>query len=113
MHGLLHKIWVVLFAFMIFGLLAMAPVNKYQKSYIDTYRKMQAKPQLHLDANYKYADYVNDGGDSRVANKLFKKWANDYSSVLNNKPRGSVSNSVKPYFIRDKHNPKILYPYRR
>ncbi len=113
MHGLLRKIWVVLFVFMIFGLLAMTPVDKYQKSYINTYRKMQAKPQLHLDANYKYADYIDDGGDSKVASKLFKKWTNDYSSVLKNKPKENDSKSVKPYFIRDKYNSKILHPYRQ
>lgn len=112
MHGFLHKIWVVLFVFMIFGLLAMAPVNKYQKSYINAYRKMQAKPQLHLDANYKYADYINEGGDSRVANKLFKKWSNDYSSVSKTKQKVHSQTSIKPYFIRDKKNPKVLHPYR-
>lgn len=90
----------------------MAPVNKYQKSYIDTYRKMQAKPQLHLDANYKYADYIEDGGDSKVANRLFKKWANDYSSILKDESKVSPQKLVRPYFIRDKHNPKILHPYQ-
>lgn len=98
---------------MIFGLLAMAPVNKYQKSYINAYRKMRVKPQLHLDANYKYADYIEDGGDSRVANKLFKKWTNDYDSILKDESRRYHRKVVRPYFIRDKRNPKILYPYRR
>ena len=98
---------------MIFGLFAMTPVDKYQKSYVNAYRKIYAKPQLHLDANYKYADYIDDGGDSKVANRLFKKWANDYSSILKEEPKVYTKKSIKPYFVRDKNNPRILHPYRQ
>lgn len=115
MTGFLHKIWVVLFAFMIFGLMALAPVEKYQKSYMQTYRHIRKKTQKHLDANYKYADFVEDGGDVKVANKLFKKWANereaggDENAKRINKNKSGVR---KPYFVRDKYNPNILHPYR-
>ncbi len=101
---------------MIMGLLALAPVRKYQKAYINMYRNVQAKPQKHLDANYKYADFVEDGGDVKVANKLFKKWANepviDVRLRWNNLNNPNKQKIRKPYYIRDKYNPNILHPYR-
>lgn len=117
MHGFLHKIWVVLFAFMIFGMLALVPVDKYQKSYMATIHRVQKRPQWHLDANYKYADYMEDGGDSQTANKLFVKWVKgefigENSEQKNFKKVPSTSKR-KPYFIRDKYNPNILHPYRQ
>lgn len=108
MNGFLHKIWVVLFAFMIFGLLALVPVDKYQKAYMDEYHRIKSKPQRHIDANYKYVDYIEDGGSPEAVDLFFK------DSKINYKKRYSRPRNKrrKPYYRRDKYNPNILYPYK-
>ncbi len=109
MHGLLKKVWVVLFFFMILGLLAMVPLDKYQKAYLDEYHRIKAKPQKRVDAAYTYVEYLENGGEPtstltapEAYNKTFRP-----RRVIFNDPR-----KRKPVYIRDKNNPKILHPYR-
>lgn len=108
MNGFLHKIWVVLFAFMIFGLLAWVPVDKYQKAYMDEYHRFKAMPQKRIDASYKYVEYIENGGYPEVAKSFFDE--------PRMKPRKRFHRynprHRKPYFIRDKYNPNVLHPYR-
>ncbi|MBD5403217.1 hypothetical protein HDR58_10555 [bacterium] len=109
MEGFIHKIWVVLFAFMIFGMLAWVPVGKYQKSYMDAYHAAKNKPQEHVDQAYNYADYVENGG----APNSYQLTPQDYYKKYKIRRRNvQKTTKRKPYYIRDKHNPKILHPYR-
>lgn len=105
MMNLLKKIWVVLFAFMIFGILSWVPIDKYQKVYLNKFHRIKLRPQEHHDNQIQYAEYIEDGGAP-----------NSKQRVPSSEKLFSTSDSVpkkrKPYFIRDKNNPQILYPYR-
>lgn len=105
MESLLKKIWVVLFVFMIFGILSWIPVDKYQKAYLDEFHRINVRPQLHYDNGVKYAEYIEDGGDPN-SKQIVPSSEKLFSTSDNLPPKR------KPYFIRDKNNPKILYPYR-
>ncbi len=106
MENFLRKIWVVLFAFMIFGILAWVPLDKYQKSYMHAYHRIQMKPQEHLDNQYRYAEYIINGGTPETFKKI------TYTFPKQRYYKKSYSYKRRPYFIRDKHNPNIIYHYR-
>lgn len=105
MEYFLKKIWVVLFAFMIFGILSWVPIDKYQKVYLNEFHRIKTIPQKHYDNGVQYADYIEEGGspNSRQIAPSSEKLYSTSDSI----PKKRI-----PYFIRDKHNPKILYPYR-
>lgn len=119
MDNNLKKIYAWLFIFMIFGLLAYIPVEKYQKKYIETYHQIQNVPQEHIIKNYKYADYVQEHGIfSRYTYAIFFKYPRVLNSSGNKQIQPSTPEHVfsdpkysKPHFIRDKKNPNILHPY--
>lgn len=100
MMSFLRKIWVVLFAFMIFGMLAWVPVDKYQKSYMNKLHQEKAKPQKRVDEAYKYVEKVEDGAIDVTPQKPVHR------------PRRHFRAGRKPFFVRDKNNPNILYPYK-
>lgn len=101
MMSWLRKIWVILFAFMIFGLLAWVPVDKCQKSYMDKLHKEKIKPQKRIDDTYKYVEKIEEGAiDSNSQKEVAPK---------TKKP---IRTGRKPFFIRDRKNPNILYPYK-
>lgn len=101
MMSCLRKIWVVLFAFMIFGLLAWVPVGKYQKTYMNKLHEEKAKPQKRIDETYKYVEKIEDGTIDSTPQK-----------EVTSKPKKQIHIGRKPFFIRDKKNPNILYPYK-
>lgn len=100
MMSFLRKIWIVLFAFMIFGMLAWVPVDKYQKSYMNKLHQEKAKPQKRVDEAYKYVEKVEDGAIDVTPQKPVPR------------PRRHFRTGRKPFFVRDKNNPNILYPYK-
>lgn len=100
MMSFLRKIWVILFAFMIFGMLAWVPVDKYQKSYMNKLHQEKAKPQKRVDEAYKYVEKVEDGAIDVTPQKPVQR------------PRRHFRAGRKPFFVRDKNNPNILYPYK-
>ena len=100
----LKKIWFFAFVFTIFGLLALVPLDKYQKSYMKEFHKIKAKPQQHVDDQIRYVQYIEQGGDP-IPNQKIPANTTNRSKKIDSRHR-------KPYFIRDKHNPNILYPYR-
>ena len=110
MEHFFRKILVVLFAFMIFGLLALVPVDKYQKAYMKEFYRIKSKPQDHIDNAYKYVEHIEDGGspNSKQLNPNYHNNSNYRQVVRKNK----FSPRRKPYFIRDKYNRNIIYPYR-
>lgn len=101
MMSWLRKIWVILFAFMIFGLLAWVPVDKYQKSYMNKLHKEKAKPQKRINEAYKYVEKIEEGSIDSTPQKEVRL-----------KPKKQIHTGRKPFFIRDKKNPNILYPYK-
>lgn len=111
MDRILKKIWVVLFFFMILGLMMLIPVDKYQKVYLDAYHRKKAAPQKRVDAAYTYVEYLNDGGEPTNTMTAPISYTNrqvpqrlKYSAIN--------SNHRKPLYIRDKNNPNVLHPYR-
>lgn len=45
---------------MIFGLIAMIPIGKYQRKYMHTYHRIKAKPQEHINRTYEYVEKVEN-----------------------------------------------------
>lgn len=106
MEGFLRKIWVVLLAFTIFGILSWVPVDEYQKSYMDKLHAIKSKPQKRVESSYMYVDYIEDGGAPNSTYTYYEPPAKKHRRKhMNQRHR-------KPYFIRDIKNPNILYPYR-
>ena len=104
----LKKIWFFAFVFTIFGLLALVPLDKYQTSYMNEFHKIKAKPQKHVDEQIRYVQYLEEGGEPTANYKIpVDNYNNKNKNKKLNDPRYR-----KPYFIRDKNNPNILYPYR-
>lgn len=108
MHGLLKKIWVLLLFFTVLGLLAMVPLDKYQKAYLDEYHRIKARPQKRVDDAYKYVEYLENGGEPTQTLTVPESYGKTFRprKVTFNDPRHR-----KPVYIRDKNNPKILHPY--
>lgn len=105
MESFLKKIWVILFVFMVFGIMALVPVDKYQKIYLDEFHKQKAKPQQHLDSIFKYVE--NFETDNEIPNPHIPK-----NKITRPNPVKIKKDVRKPYYIRDKNNPNILYPYK-
>ena len=101
MMSFLRKIWVVLFAFMIFGMLAWVPVDKYQKSYMNKLHQEKAKPQKRVDDAYKYVEKVEEGAIDTTSQETIQV-----------KSKKNARTGRKTFFVRDKNNPNILYPYK-
>lgn len=101
MMSFLRKIWVVLFAFMIFGMLTWVPVDKYQKSYMNKLHQEKAKPQKRVDDAYKYVEKVEEGAIDTAPQKTVRV-----------RPKKHIRQGRKPFFARDRKNPNILYPYK-
>lgn len=105
MVRILKKVWILLIAVTIFGLLSMVPLDKWQKVYLDEFHRLKARPQQRVDSSYKYVEYLENGGTPN------KEQIVPTTEDVDSKP--AEKNTIrKPYFIRDKNNPKILYPYR-
>lgn len=104
MDSFLRKIWVVLFAFMIFGMLAWVPVGKYQRAYMAEFHRIKAKPQKRIEETYKMIDAIEDGAEIPQQPQI----------VQNPPPPPKPINKGKrkPFFIRDKRDARILYPYK-
>jgi len=107
MDKTLKKLWIFLIAFTIFGLLSLIPLDKYQKVYMDEFHRLKARPQKRVDSSYKYAEYIENGGTPNSSQTVPEATVESGSDKAAKK-----SGPRKPYFIRDKNNPKILYPYK-
>lgn len=107
MEHFLRKIWVVLLAFTVFGILSWVPVDKYQKVYLDEFHRIKAKPQKRVDYAYKYVEYIEEGGDPNSRQSIMPDFREKQIARRNLNPRYR-----KPYYIRDKYNRNILRPYR-
>ena len=101
MMSFLKKMWVILFAFTIFGMLAWVPVDKYQKSYMNKLHQEKAKPQKRVDDAYKYVEKVEEGAIDMTSQETIQV-----------KSKKNARTGRKPFFVRDKNNPNILYPYK-
>lgn len=114
MVNILKKIWLVLFVFMIFGLLALVPIEKPQRAYMQGIKELNEIPQKRVNHNYKYVEYIEEG-NTPIQFEDFHKILTEYEKFLQRKSQSRTSKNPrkrKPYFIRDKNNPKILYPYK-
>lgn len=95
---------------MIFGILSWVPVDKYQKAYLDEFHRVKAKPQKRIDSAYRYVEHIDNGGipnSYQVAPNDLRRHA---SKRLERKNK--LNRYRKPYYIRDKYNRSIIYPYR-
>lgn len=101
MMSFLKKMWVILFAFTIFGMLAWVPIDKYQKLYMNKLHQEKAKPQKRVDEAYKYVEKVEEGAIDTTPQETIQV-----------KPKKDAQTGRKPFFVRDKNNPNILYPYK-
>lgn len=101
---------------MILGLMTFVPVEKYQKSYIDTFKNIHSIPQKRVDHNYKYVEYIEEGGIPIPFETFHSNLSKAEEKIKRNfrcNKKEEDPRKRKPYFIRDEHNPRILYPYRR
>lgn len=124
MRNFAKNLWITLFVIMIMGLLFTIPVGKYQLNY-DKYRyKLRNSPQRHVEAVERFVDYVQDGADVdvlpfRAPKEFYLDEEYDYQKYYKaehvkriEKTKNEDNKYAHPYFVRDKNNPKILYPYR-
>lgn len=83
----------------------LTPIFKYQKSFEEYIKNANALPKEQLDYSIYYAGYVDAGGTLSYSQfiKLHK--------MLDKKNDPLKPQKRRPYYIRDKHNPNILYPY--
>lgn len=117
-HKILTKFFITLTAFTILGLISMIPMDKYQKSYMEQRQKIQASPQINVEATEKYVEAVEEGVEDTskgIQGHAPKKY---YSKVLQKKSdtkrkfKIKTKKHRKPLFVRDKKNPKILRRYK-
>jgi hypothetical protein len=99
-------------AFTIFGLLALIPVDKYQKAYLDELHRTKIEPQMHLDATYRYVDAIEDGFEDISKGILDNPPEKYYQQIVINQQNKiqKIKQYVRPRYVRDKDNPQILHP---
>jgi hypothetical protein len=116
MDRLIKSLWFLMFAFTVFGLLSLIPIDKMQKAYLTNLNRAKQEPQRRVDATYRYVEAVESGDEdiskgisSQPPAKYYKDDVNTYDKVNNANNR----KFLYPLYIRDKHNPKILYKVRK
>lgn len=119
MHDLLKGIWIVLWIFTLLGVLSLIPLDKYERIYVNELRRVKSEPQRRVDATYRYIEAVEEGNED-ISNGIFSdppaKYYDNYDYNNSAKyPLEKVKENKysRPLYIRDKYNPKILYPYPR
>lgn len=119
MYDLLKSLWVLLAAFSILGLLSLIPVDKYQVHYLNELDRYKSEPQRRIDATFKYMDAI-ENGEEDISNgflteppqKYYEPYKPKYSLNEREPVESSSENKYqRPLYVRDKHNPKIIYPY--
>lgn len=100
----IKRIWVGLFMCVIFEMM-LTPIYKYQEAYNDYMRHLIELPSQHLDYNVFYEGYVNAGGT--LSFDQFMRM----NRMFDRQRKKEEPQKRKPYYIRDKNNPNILYPY--
>ena len=61
----------------------------------------KAKPQKRVDDAYKYVEKVEEGAIDTAPQKTVRV-----------RPKKHIRQGRKPFFVRDRKNPNILYPYK-
>lgn len=115
MYDCIKYAWIVLTVFTICGLIAMLPYEKWQKAYFKEYHKIKHTPQHRIDATYKYIEEVENGNIDTENGIDFETYIKKLTKQEKEKPSTKILITKpyqKPLYIRDKHNPKILRPYR-
>lgn len=114
MQDMIKGIWVVLFVFSILGVLSMLPVDKYQKAYLKEFHRIKSEPQRRVEATYRYIEAIESGEEasSELSPEPPAKYYTDVTQHHNIQPPPPEPYK-EPLYVRDKHNPNILHPYRR
>jgi hypothetical protein len=114
MDDLIKYIWFTMVAFTMFGLLTLVPVGRYQKAYLDELHRIKMEPQERVNATYKYVEAVESGVEDVSKGILGappKKYFEQSIATTQSKTQKSKKYS-RPLYIRDKNNPRILYPVK-
>ena len=119
-HDIVKKVFWVLIAFTILGLISMIPFARYQKMYNDKRQQYRRSPQIHVDATELYVEAVmegdedtTDGVKTRAPRKYYLPFLNNDNKTSEEKSTAKVRKYDKPLYVRDKDDPRILRPYKR
>jgi hypothetical protein len=110
MYECLKKVWILLIALTLCGLLASLPVGKWQRVYLNQYYKIKYEPLRRIEATYHYIEDIEDGIIPEPDNAIFEKYVKKVK--IEKVPKPSEKPFQKPLFVRDKNNPNILYIYQ-
>ncbi len=119
MYDILKSLWLLFAAFSLLGLLSLVPVGKYQSLYLNELNRYKTEPQRRIDATFKYIEAI-ENGEEDISSGFSAEPPAKYYEV--HKPKYNVKEFQeakenrdklyqRPLYVRDKHNPKILYPY--
>ena len=114
MYETLKYVWICLSVFTVCALIAFLPFDRWQKAYLDEYHRLKYEPQRRIEATYKYLEDVEDGKisiDDGVNFEAYLGSVTPKKTATAKLPR-PVKPYQKPLYVRDKHNPRILHPYR-
>lgn len=79
-----------------------------------TLKRIQSEPQRRVDAIYRYIEAIENGEDTSAyisSEPPRKYYAQEETGNTLNKARPE-QRYKRPLYVRDKHNPRILHPYR-
>lgn len=99
--------------FTIFGLLALIPIGKIQRAYLSDLNRIKHKPQKRVNATMRYVDAVEMGVEDASKGILTNPPAKYYKKVVILRHKTNNGEYRHPLYIRDKHNPHILYRVRK
>ena len=102
----------IIFACLVTGMILNAPIEKWQKAYIKFVMNYRNAPQKRIDDTYKYVENLENGEiDYQIEENTFSKKAqlNKMPPQTNHTRQNNNEKYVKPLYIRDKNNPRILH----
>jgi hypothetical protein len=113
MERLIKNLWIILLVFTVFGLLSLIPIGRIQKAYLTSLHNVKQKPQKRVNATYRYVEAIEMGVEDVSKGILGEPPAKYYKNVVVTDNKVNNDKYAYPLYIRDKHNPNILYRIRK
>lgn len=116
MQDFIKSIWILLVVFSILGLLSMIPLDKYHASYMKEFHRIKSEPQRRINATFRYIEAI-ENGEADLTHGISSEPPAKYYDKIQPSTKSSqqlpeTEKYKKPRYIRDKNNPRILYPYK-
>lgn len=107
--------------FSVLSFIAQMPVDRSRMvfSSLEELQRYKSEPQRRVDATFRYIEAIENGEELGEGGFLSVPPAKYYDEYVPKYKLSSLKTDEKtcnkpyqrPLYIRDKHNPKILYPY--